>query len=241
MILERSMDPSWLSNAYLVADKAGGSGVFVDSGAPLDPLVGAAERFDLHMTHLLTTHAHGDHIAHHEELERRFGLTIMADPRENVRGAEPLGHGEIIEAGGLSIEALRTPGHSPGMLAFVVDGDVCFTGDTLFAGSVGGTQDAVEDLRRSIMDVLMGLPAETTVYPGHTDETTIGREWDSNPFIRIWRGLDPEGEERCHVSGREAQLVLWARDYDGGGKAWVRFPDGRDAIVGGSRVERIGR
>jgi glyoxylase-like metal-dependent hydrolase (beta-lactamase superfamily II) len=193
------------------------------------------------MTHLLTTHAHGDHIAHHEELERRFGLTIMADPRENVRGAEPLGHGEIIEAGGLSIEALRTPGHSPGMLAFVVDGDVCFTGDTLFAGSVGGTQDAVEDLRRSIMDVLMGLPAETTVYPGHTDETTIGREWDSNPFIRIWRGLDPEGEERCHVSGREAQLVLWARDYDGGGKAWVRFPDGRDAIVGGSRVERIGR
>jgi hydroxyacylglutathione hydrolase len=241
MILERSMDPSWLSNAYLVADKAGGSGVFVDSGAPLDPLVAAAERFDLHMTHLLTTHAHGDHVAHHEELERRFGLTIMADPRESVGGAEPLGHGEIIEAGGLSIEALRTPGHSPGMLAFVVDREVCFTGDTLFAGSVGGTQDAFEDLRRSIMDVLMGLPAETTVYPGHTDETTIGREWDSNPFIRIWRGLDPEGEERCHVAGRKAQLVLWARDYDGGGKAWVRFPDGRDAIVGGSRVERIGR
>jgi hydroxyacylglutathione hydrolase len=241
MILERSMDPSWLSNAYLVADKAGGSGVFVDSGAPLDPLVGAADRFDLHMTHLLTTHAHSDHVAHHEELERRFGLTIMADPRESVGGAEPLGHGEIIEAGSLSIEALRTPGHSPGMLAFVVDREVCFTGDTLFAGSVGGTQDAFEDLRRSIMDVLMGLPAETTVYPGHTDETTIGREWDSNPFIRIWRGLDPEGEERCHVAGRKAQLVLWARDYDGGGKAWVRFPDGQDAIVGGSRVERIGR
>jgi len=241
MILERSMDPSWLSNAYLVADEAGGTGVFVDSGAPLEPLIAAAERFDLHMTHLLTTHAHGDHVAHHDELERRFGLTIMADPRENVEGAEPLGHGEVVEAGRLRIEALRTPGHSPGMLAFVVDSDVCFTGDTLFAGSVGGTQDAFEDLRRSIMDVLMGLPAETTVYPGHTDETTIGQEWDSNPFIRIWRGLDPEGEERCHVSGREAQLVLWARDYDGGGKAWVRLPDGRDAIVGGSRVERAGR
>jgi hydroxyacylglutathione hydrolase len=239
MILERSMDPSWLSNAYLVADEVGGTGVFVDSGAPLEPLAAAAERFELHMTHLFTTHAHSDHVAHHDELGRRFGLTIMADPREDVAGAEPLGHGEVVEAGGLKIEALRTPGHSPGMLAFVVDDEVCFTGDTLFAGSVGGTQDAFDDLRRSIMDVLMGLPAETTVYPGHTDETTIRQEWDANPFIRIWRGLDPEGEARCHVAGRQAQLVLWARDYDGGGKAWVRFPDGRDAIVGGSRVERV--
>lgn len=235
------MDPSWLSNAYLVADRAGGTGIFVDSGAPLEPLVAAAERHDIHVTHLLTTHAHGDHVAHHDELERRFGLTIMADPREEVAGAEPLGHGEVVDAGELVVEVLRTPGHSPGMLAFVVNSEVCFTGDTLFAGSVGGTQDAFEDLRRSIMDVLMGLPPDTKVYPGHTDETTIGWEWDSNPFIRIWRGLDPESDERCHVAGREAQLVLWARDYDGGGKAWVRFPDGRDAVVGGSRVERIGR
>lgn len=232
------MDPRWLSNAYLVADRPGGTAVFVDSGAPLEPLLALVERLEVHATHLLTTHAHGDHVAHHADLEQRFGLTVHADPAERVEGAEPLAHGDVVEAGDLHVEALRTPGHSPGMLAFLVDGEACFTGDTLFAGSVGGTTDAFDDLRRSVMDVLMGLPPETRIHPGHTDESSIGREWEENPFVRVWRGLDPEGEDRCYVGGAEATLVLWARDYDGGGKAWVRFPDGRDAIVGGSRVER---
>jgi hypothetical protein len=89
------------------------------------------------------------------------------------------------------------------------------------------------------MDVLMKLPPETRVLPGHTDETTIGREWEENPFIRVWRGADPEGTERCRVGAEEATLLVWSPDYDGGGKAWVRFDDGRDAIVGGSRVERL--
>jgi glyoxylase-like metal-dependent hydrolase (beta-lactamase superfamily II) len=124
------------------------------------------------------------------------------------------------------------------MLAFVVNGEACFTGDTLFAGSVGGTRDAFDDLRRSVMDVLMGLPHDMHIYPGHTEESTIGWEWEQNPFIRVWRGLEPEGDDRCYVSGQEAKLVLWARDYDGGGKAWVRFGDETNAIVGGSHVER---
>jgi hydroxyacylglutathione hydrolase len=234
------MDPSWLSNAYLVADRSGGTAVFVDSGAPIEPLLAAVDRLEVRVTHLLTTHAHGDHVANHELLERRFGLLVLAAPEENVAGAEPLGHGEVVETGDLRIEALRTPGHTPGMLSFVVGGEICFTGDTLFAGSVGGTTDAFDDLRRSIVDVLMGLPHDLAVYPGHSEETTIGREWDENPFIRVWRGAEPEGEEPCLVGGQEATLVVWGRDYDGGGKAWVRFADGRDAIVGGSRVERRG-
>jgi glyoxylase-like metal-dependent hydrolase (beta-lactamase superfamily II) len=88
------------------------------------------------------------------------------------------------------------------------------------------------------MDVLMKLPPDTLVYPGHTGETTIGREWEQNPFVRVWRGADPEGEEPVRVGGREATLVVWSPDYDGKGKAWVRFDDGTDAIVAGSRVER---
>jgi hydroxyacylglutathione hydrolase len=237
MIVERSMDPQWLSNAYLVADHSGGSAVFVDSGAPIEPLLAAVERLEVRPTHLLTTHAHADHVANHLVLQERYGLLVFASPDEDVEGAEPLGHGEALEVGELHVEALRTPGHTPGMLSFVVDGAV-FTGDTLFTGSVGGTQDAFDDLRRSVMDVLMGLPHELVVYPGHSEETTIGREWDDNPFIRVWRGAEPEGKERCEVSGAEATLVVWGTDYDGGGKAWVRFGDGRDAIVGGSRVVR---
>jgi hydroxyacylglutathione hydrolase len=123
------------------------------------------------------------------------------------------------------------------MLAFSMNGEVCFTGDTLFAGSVGGTRDAFEDLRRSVMDVLMGLPPDMKVYPGHTEETTIGWEWENNPFVRVWRG-DPEGVERVYVGGAEATLIVWSPDYDGGGKGWVRFADGRNAIIGGSRIER---
>jgi hydroxyacylglutathione hydrolase len=238
VIVERSMHPSWLSNAYLVADRAGGTGVFVDSGAPVDPLVAAVERLNLQITHLLTTHGHSDHVANHAEIERRFGATILAEPSEGVTGAEPLAHGDVVETGELRVETLRTPGHSPGGLSFIVNGEACFTGDTLFAGAVGGTRDSFDDVRRSVMDVLMGLPHDLRVYPGHTDETTIGWEWEHNPFIRTWRGIDPEGDERCYVSGQEATLVVWSTDYDGGGKAWVPMGDGTDAIVGGSRVER---
>jgi hydroxyacylglutathione hydrolase len=238
MIVERSMDPRWLSNAYLVADRAGGTAVFVDSGAPIEPLLAAVDRLEVHPTHLLTTHAHEDHIANLELLEDRYGLRLFASPEEEIDGAEPLGHGEVVETGDLRVEALRTPGHTRGMLSFVVDTEAVFTGDTLFTGSVGGTQDGFDDLRRSVMDVLMGLPHELTVYPGHSEETTIGREWDENPFIRVWRGLEPEGSERCHLGGSQGTLIAWSNDYDGGGKAWVRLSDGRDVIVGGSRVER---
>src|SRR5438128_1269287 len=65
-----------------------------------------------------------------------------------------------------------------------------------------------------------------------------GRERDHNPFVRVWSGAEPEGAERVRVSGRDATLLVWSPDYDGKGKAWVRFDDGSEAIVGGSRVER---
>jgi hydroxyacylglutathione hydrolase len=88
------------------------------------------------------------------------------------------------------------------------------------------------------MDVLMALPHQTRVLPGHTDETTIGREWEENPFIRYWRGDSSSIDEKVRVGGDEATLVVWSPDYDGNGKALVRFGDARVAIVGGSRVER---
>src|SRR3712207_6285817 len=119
------------------------------------------------------------------------------------------------------------------------------TGDTLFKGSVGGVRapgsTTFDDLKASIMDVLMKLPPETVVRPGHTEPTTIGEEWEQNAFIRLWRGLDDEGDERCTVWDEEAVLVLWAPDYDGGHKAWVRWTEsGRDDIVPGSQVVRAG-
>jgi hydroxyacylglutathione hydrolase len=222
MIVERSMHPGWLSNAYLVADEPGGTAVFVDSGAPLEPLFEAVDRHGVTPTHLLTTHSHGDHVAGDDALVRRYGVEI-------VKGD--------LETGRLRVRALPSPGHAADGLAFLVNDTAVFTGDTLFKDAVGGGT-AFDEIRSSVMDVLMALPPETRVLPGHTDETTIGREWEHNPFVRVWRGAEPEGAERVRVGGEDATLVVWSPDYDGNGKAWVRFADGRDVIVGGSRVER---
>ncbi len=211
------MDPRWLSNAYLVADEEGGSALYVDSGAPLEPLLAAAERWAVRPEVVLRTHSHPDHVEHEAEL----GLPVKT-------GAA--------EVGGIRVEAFPTPGHSDDMVAFVVNEEAVFTGDTLFKDSVGGGN--FEQVRSAVMDVLMRLPAELRVLPGHTDETTIGREWEQNPFVRVWRGVEAEGTEPVQVAGEDATLIVWSPDYDGGGKAWVRFAGGRDAIVGGSRVER---
>jgi hydroxyacylglutathione hydrolase len=245
VILERSMQSDWLSNSYLVGYPEGAAAVVVDSGGPAEPLLDSAARNGLEPRLLLLTHHHHDHVAENHVWKERYGVEILAHPLEAERLMDvdtPIEPGETIEAGGLRIEPLHTPGHTAGMLSFVVNGEHVFTGDTLFKGSVGGVRapgsTGFEDLRHSIMDVLMEFPRETRVHPGHTDPTTIGAEWEENAFVRLWRGLDEEGSERCRVGDEEATLVLWAPDYDGGHKAWVRWADGRDDIVPGSAVTR---
>jgi len=247
MILERSMHPGWLSNAYLVADGEGGTGVIIDSGGPPEPLLEAAERHRLSVELLLLTHHHHDHVAENHVYKERLGVEILAHPLEAEqlldvdRTVEP---GETLRPGSLEIEPLHTPGHTAGMLSFLVNGTDVFTGDTLFKGSVGGVKapgsTGFEDIRASILDVLMKLSGETRVHPGHTDPTTVANEWEGNPFIRVWRGLDPEGDEPCKVGDEPATLVLLCPDYDGGHKAWVRWPSGKDDIVPGSMVARDG-
>jgi glyoxylase-like metal-dependent hydrolase (beta-lactamase superfamily II) len=237
------MNDSWLSNTYLVAAGPGGDAFLVEDGGPLDPLIAKADEHGLNVTHILLTHHHGDHIAElGAALERWPQAQVLAHPEERVPGTTgDLRPGEQLTVGGLTVEALHTPGHTAGMLSLLVNGQV-FTGDTLFKGSVGGVRapgsTSFADIRHSIMEVLLALPPETVIRPGHTDPTTVAEEYEHNPFVRIWRGLDPEGSERCRVRGRDATLVLWAPDYDGTNKAWVRFEDGSEAIVGGSQVER---
>ena len=187
------MDPSWLSNAYVVGDEVGGKAVFVDSGAPLEPLFEAVERDQLTVTHLLTTHADPDHVAGDDQVIVRYGVPVVKGP---------------LETGGLAIDALPTPGHKDDHLAFVVNGEACFSGDVLFKDAVGGGN--LEQIRRSVMDVLMKLPPETRVLPGHADETLVGRDCPAkdDQFFRRPRELELLRDARFAPMCRHAGFTL---------------------------------
>jgi len=246
MIVEHAQLPDFLTNTYVVGEP-GGTAFFVDAGGPVAPLIEIVDREGMTPTHVLLTHHHYDHVlALPELLERWPDLEVLIHPAERDLVDAATGDlvpGETLQIGDATIELLHTPGHTAGMVALVVDGQV-FTGDTLFKGSVGGVRapgsTSYEDLKASIMETLVKLPPETIVQPGHSDPSTIGDELENNAFIRVWRGLDPEGDEPCTALGEPATLVLFGDDYDGGHKAWVRWPDGRDDIVPGSQVQRQG-
>ena len=153
---------------------------------------------------------------------RRFGIPVVT--------------GDFV-TGGLDVGRCRCPGHSDDGVAFVVNDEVCFSGDVLFKDAVGGgPADVVPALGDGR---LMALPPETAraarATPRRRRSGASGRRTRSSAY---WRGVDPSLGEPVRVGGRGGELVVWSPDYDGKGKALVRFADGREAIVGGSRVER---
>ena len=287
MIVERASHPQFLSNTYLVSAGEDAEAFFVDAGGPVEPLIEAAERLRLRPTHVLLTHHHFDHVCEVPALHERWPqMEVLISPLDRAMldaqadsGGETgrlvtgtIEAGQTLALGALDVRPLYTPGHTAGMLSFLVGprselagaappgaptqarspsaapggltgaGTVVFTGDTLFRNSVGGVRapghTTYTDLRDSIMGTLMELAPDTIIYPGHAEASTVAQEWDGNSFIRIWRGLDAPGAEPCTALGEPATLVLLAEDYDGGTKAWVRWPDGSDDIVPGSKVER---
>ncbi len=155
---------------------------------------------------ILLTHTHGDHIAAIDEVIERFPdcrilchskeFDMLADPSQNL--SQMSGRRISFEAdapiedarltvGGDSLDVLFTPGHSPGGISlFWESKNSVLTGDALFKGGVGRTDfpgTSRERLDRSLHEVLMTLPEETKVYPGHGPPSTIGREKQTNPFL----------------------------------------------------------
>ncbi|KAB2858359.1 MAG: MBL fold metallo-hydrolase, partial [Bauldia sp.] len=158
MILQRVEQSEWLSNAYLVVDEIGGTGVLVDSNLATDPLCERAEREGTTITHVLLTHHHHDHVVGVEELAERFGgVPVLAHPLcKELVGAAVTGtidHGDVLETGGLEIEAIHTPGHCGDHLALRINDDDCLTADGALEDDVGGTgapgATGLADLRAS--------------------------------------------------------------------------------------------
>lgn len=252
MILQRAEASDWLSNAYLAVDEIGGTGVLIDSNLATDPLCERAEREGTTITHILLTHHHYDHVVGIKELAERFDVPVLAHPlcKELVGEAvtATIDGGELLETGGLRIEAIHTPGHCADHLALRINDDDCLTADVIFKGTVGGTgapgATGLDDLRASVMDRVLALPNDVRLHPGHREPTTVAEEWENNPFVRLWRGLEQPGGEPCTVGPanaeqrRPATLLLWAPDYDGGNKALIRYEDGSETITGGSQIQR---
>jgi glyoxylase-like metal-dependent hydrolase (beta-lactamase superfamily II) len=191
------------TNCYLVRRERGAR-----EAAVVDPSGDAAElrldlaRMDTRCAAILITHAHWDHLLGVADLAEGTGAPVyMADderpaleqPDAVPQGVplrahtveRPLRGDETIEAAGISFEVVRVPGHSPGHIAYYSDGAL-FSGDVLFAGSVGRTDLPFGDwntLLDSIRLLLDRFPPETTVYSGHGPPTTLAAELERNPFL----------------------------------------------------------
>jgi hydroxyacylglutathione hydrolase len=247
VLIITSQDPHNLSNSYLVGDKIGGPAVLIDGGTPTSPIHSAIEESDLSPSHLFVTHRHPDHIQFKGEYASRYGIPICGHRAESAAcgGFDmELDGGERFEVGELRVQALHIPGHTAGHIAvFIEQGDerAVFPADTLFKGTVGGTRGVgntgFDDLRHSILEVLLKLPADTVIYPGHSGPSTIGAERDSNPYVNAWTAADLPAGQPGTFRGEALELLLRGPDYDGGTKCWVRWPStGQFDVLPGSQV-----
>ncbi len=197
------------TNTYLIGDTDTNEAILIDPVDQTEFLMQMAEKSGWTIKLILATHAHFDHVLASKALKEltgapfyihaeaaiwldtlpESGLRFVGKPfpeaatPDRLLTTEP----ETLTLGAITLETLYTPGHAPGHIAFYMrEQDVVFSGDSLFAGTVGRTDLPGGDhalLIQSIREQLLTLPDETTVLPGHGDPTTIGQERATNPFL----------------------------------------------------------
>jgi hydroxyacylglutathione hydrolase len=211
MILERRAVPPFFKNGFVIGCEDTREGVIVDPGDEVDQLLEAATRHGLSIKAILLTHAHLDHVTGVARAKEALGVPIWLHEADNFLYEQVVQQGQMfglkvdpqppvdhfyegegpLRFGRYAVRVQHTPGHCPGgvCLAVVRDGEqapVLFVGDTLFAGSIGRTDLPGGDtatLLSSIRDVLFSYPDDTIVWSGHGEQTTIGRERRTNPFL----------------------------------------------------------
>jgi glyoxylase-like metal-dependent hydrolase (beta-lactamase superfamily II) len=198
---------SFGQNSYLLIDPASHAAVVVDPGEEHGRILAAIRHRGLAVQGIWLTHGHVDHIWGVDAVRQETGAAVWLHPGDRAwydRFADQCRHfgfavpvplappdhaladGDVLELGEWRFEVCHVPGHSPGHVAFVGHG-LCFSGDVLFAGSIGRT-DLIggdpEQLLTSIRTRLLTLPDDTRVFTGHGPDTTIGAERSSNPFLK---------------------------------------------------------
>lgn len=206
------------TNCYVAAADSSGPAVVVDAPPDPEGVAGLLAKHDLYPAALLVTHGHIDHVGGAGGIVSRMPMVaylhpdddwLATDPATQLRSImgmavdpgqltefapperfERLAHGQRLDLAGLAIEVLHTPGHTPGHCCFSLPQEgVLFSGDQLFAGSIGRTDLPGGDydaLMASMRDVVMPLDPDTTVLPGHGPATTLARESATNPFLQGW-------------------------------------------------------
>ncbi len=211
MIIKRFTFGMYLTNCYVVGCEETKEAIVIDPGFDRDreaeEVLKFIEQNGLHAKYIINTHGHADHTAGngiikkatgaliliHENdaimlttvaktLSRVFGLRVTSPPADRT-----LHDGNVIEVGRIKLVVLHTPGHSKGGISLLGD-KVVFSGDTLFAGSIGRTDlpgASFKEIMQSIKTKLVTLPDSFKVYPGHGPLTTIGEEKKHNPFLQM--------------------------------------------------------
>ncbi|MFC1988088.1 MBL fold metallo-hydrolase [Chloroflexota bacterium] len=205
MIIERLEVGSFAANCYIVGDESNKEGMIIDPGAGANNILKRVKELGLKIKFIVLTHGHGDHFGALKEVKKATGAGFAmhaADAStiqsrlaryESSQSSQDfpspdrlLKGGDSLDIGNLHFLVLHTPGHSPGGICLLGDG-VVFTGDTLFNSGIGRFDmpgGSGRQILNSIQTELMVLPDDTSVYPGHGPESTIGTERQWNPFLR---------------------------------------------------------
>lgn len=172
-------------NAYVLAHPTTNQALIFDTGAEAKPILDLLAEKQLQAAGILITHGHGDHIAEIPKLKTTLGCPVYA-VESGVDCDQPFAWGDNIEIAGFQIECRRTSGHAADGTTFVVhsqDLRIAITGDALFAGSMGGANDAWEEALENTRNQILTLPEDTLLCPGHGPLTTVGLEKQYNPFF----------------------------------------------------------
>lgn len=197
-----------MTNTYILYNEETMEGLVVDPSFSPEQYIKAIEEKKIHLTSIFLTHAHVDHMAGMNELRKAFPETRMymdkrdrpflRDPERNLSYMFPtptlvddadvwVKDGDEIETSGYTFQVIDTSGHTPGGISFYLKKEgIVFTGDSLFQGSIGRTDfpgGSMKELTGSIRKNLFALPDSTVVLSGHGEQTTIGQEKRTNPFL----------------------------------------------------------